>query len=226
MSFLFHWVIILISYHKEKVKKSKVIFLILIFLLSSFCCSAIEKDSTTATQRDTVLGVKSGVDIIAITGLGMTTGSSYDHWESLFSVGPALNYGLELPFTKSHKFALEVIGHYWVSEKKSDDEAYNNYIKYTNKYYGQWGISTVLKFYLGKVNTPFRFSLHFGWMLFSSNDKYNSMDIGCSFYYTIDDNYSVSISRRLLTGLPLLGGSNLDYTPNLLMLNFIYKVRV
>ena len=67
---------------------------------------------TKASEPDSLQSQESGIDLYAIGGVGMTTGSSGYGWENYFYNGPAFALGLELPFTSSHIFALQLYGHF------------------------------------------------------------------------------------------------------------------
>jgi hypothetical protein len=167
---------------------------------------------------------KKVLDLIAIVGLGMTTGSTYGTWENDFSNGPALALGLEVPFSKSHYFAFQLYGHTWVAKSRRGHSPnlshvnYRRYIELSSNYYSQIGLSAALKFYLVNESEKFRVSILLGYMFLCSYDEDTGLDIGLDLYYRINKNLTLNLSRRINLGHIDFGG-NSHSDPNILMLN-------
>ena len=145
---------------------------------------------------------------------------------------PAVSLGLEVPFTKSHMWSLELYEHFWTSnlrpELKSNNYNYLSkiYMKGSNDQYSQIGLSGVIKAYIFRKTSPIRVSFHFGFMGLSQSKEYGAIDIGCALYFNLTDYYSVSGSTRILFGIPSVDGHGGSRAPYLLMLNLSYKFKL
>jgi hypothetical protein len=193
---------------------------------------ADSNDSTALVKYDSLEinnldSTKKVHDLIAIIGLGMTTGSIWDSWERDFSNGPALALGLEVPFSKSHCFAFQLYGHTWVAKSREwyDYDHYKRYIDLSSNFYSQIGLSAAIKFYLGNESEKFRASILLGYMFLCSYKEDTAIDIGFDLYYRINKNITINLSRRINLGHPDIGGSHHD-VPNLLMLQICYNFQL
>ena len=212
----------------QKLQLKTVFFLtciILFFILPLFCYAEDSVSKQEAINIDT----SKGFNLVAIGGLGMTTGSN--DWSYAFYLGPAFNFGLEIPFTSAHVFALEIMGQMWMSKTKNLHLTtyYNdNYRVYNNIYkdfYSANGISTVLKYYIGSKNSQYRLSVHAGWLATNPDPGHSGLDFGLSLYYYINRKLSLSLSQRIQFG-KIDPNGNSNNNPNLLLLGFNYKFSV
>ncbi|MBE2188674.1 MAG: hypothetical protein KGZ71_08480 [Desulfobulbaceae bacterium] len=164
--------------------------------------------------------------IILIGGGGIAYFSEYISY--YFHKAPVVNLGIEIPFTKSHIYALEIMTHSWLARVK--DSAYKgdylnrNYFQYNQNHYTQIGISAVLRGYIvaSKVS-KFRVFWHFGWLFWGKKD-YNSLDLGLGLNYKFTDVLRLQFSYRILSGIPNIADGSTFTTPNLLLLNVCYKL--
>jgi len=184
--------------------KKLILFFFFIYTLS---CLAYEQDSTEIVEYDSLTLIsknsyKDGFDFIVGGGLGITTGSVWDKCENRFSIGPVATVGLEIPLLESEIIAIEFYGHYWISEYKKkhiDNEAY---IKIVENYYSQMGLSANIKCYLEDNTNKFRVAFHAGFVFFCPSDHYRPLDLGIGLHYRLDENKSISLSRRIMFILP------------------------
>jgi hypothetical protein len=212
----------------------KIILVIISLFLSVNFCFAISSDTALSSKVDSAsinknIDKDSGFELIAIGGIGMTTGSLFGEWNNDFRNGPAFSAGIELPFTDSHIFALELYEHYWISKLESRQETINYsryFIKLSENYYSQSGLSAVVKYYIGDKKSRFRWSLHLGIMWFSTNKNYSGMDMGLGIYYNISEKLSLYLSRRIIWGHENPLGGGYEMTPNFLMLNICYHIKL
>jgi hypothetical protein len=183
--------------------------------------SAFLTESQTANTSSKYAG------LILIGGVGMATGGNFGWIEDVFNIGPALAVGLEIPFTKSHIFAFELYNHFWICSTKMDDDYYNDYLKISDNFYAQGGLSAVIKVYLWGSNYNFRVSLHMGAILLSTvkiRSDYRALDVGFSLYYRISDKFQINLNRRYMIGEFDLGGGSRERTQNLIMFQICYNL--
>jgi hypothetical protein len=160
------------------------------------------------------------IDFILIGGGGIANSGTY--FEDFIGLAPAFNIGFELPFTKSHIFAFETTYHSWIGKTKTSSPVVDElYSKVKDGIYSQSGLSFVIKYYLGSVNTKYRFSFHLGAV--ASDDPETGLDMGFAFYYMLNQNISIQLLRRILTS-----GISIEYkrnsTPSYYLLNVCYKL--
>lgn len=170
--------------------------------------------------KSTTPKAKKKIDFIMIGGAGIANSGTY--FRDFIGIAPAFNIGFEIPFTKSHKFALETTYHSWIGKAKTSSPVVDEiYSKVKDDIYSQSGLSFVIKFYLGSVDTKYRFSFHLGGV--ASDDPETGIDLGVAFYYMVNQNITIQILRRILTS-----GISIEYkrnsTPNYYLLNFCYKL--
>jgi hypothetical protein len=167
-------------------------------------------------------------DIILIGGGGIAYFSETISY--YFDKSPVVNLGIEIPFTKSHIYALEIMTHSWLARVK--DTAYKgdylnrNYVQYNQNHYTQFGISAVLRGYIvaSKVS-KFRVFWHFGWLFYGLKNDYYSFDLGIGLNYKITDALRLQFNYRILSGIPNIADGTTFTTPNLLLLNICYKLK-
>ena len=169
--------------------------------------------------------------IVAIGGIGMTTGASLSYWENDFHNGVVFGAGVEFPLFKSHLFGFKIYPNFWISKKKSDASFYpklEKYIKVSENYYSAFSTLWQLKYYIGNKDCFIRLSLDIGGYSFESLDLlYDGIETGLTLYFNISDEYYINISRLINFKIPNLAGSIKNITaPNYLMLNFCYKIRM
>ena len=153
-----------------------------------------------------------GIDIIVVGGLGLTTSGPFQvsstwGWSDEYKIGPSALLGIEVPFTKSHIFALQVYANGWYAKSAKDNT--------TNGDASGFSVSAILKYYLGKKNKKIRGSLHLG--------IGRGVEVGYAIYYSIDNQLRLSFNRRFI--IPHLdpGGNSSLPAPCLLIFNLDYK---
>lgn len=167
-----------------------------------------------------------GIRMIVFGGIGMATGGNWGWIDDNFNIGTSIDVGLEIPFTKSHIFAFELYNHLWMCSKKMDGY-FDDYLKISDKFYSQGGLSTVIKVYLWSSRYDFRISLHLGAVLFSivkNGSDYHAIDTGLGLYYRLSDEIILSLNRRIMIGEFDLGGGSRERTQNLIMFHICYKL--
>ena len=186
---------------------------------------------TKASEPDSLQSQESGIDLYAIGGVGMTTGSSGYGWENYFYNGPAFALGLELPFTSSHIFALQLYGHTWFSKSNfkypinSDEE---EHINMSEDYYNAMYLSTYIKYYLYSPSKKISFSLFLGVTILAKTDRAALWQYGIGLNYKLTKDIMISVMRRL--NVPDIdldvggGGTGGSDAPNYLMLEISYKI--
>jgi hypothetical protein len=206
-------------------------FIIILSLLVFIDCYSID-DSTYKSvnlSKDSIARISdNGLNFLAVGGVGMTTRSSFGWWSDDFKNGPIVSLGIEIPFTKSHFWALEIYSHTWFCQIKRDlgyeAEEYN---KITNFTYSQTGISAIFKLYLWDANSPFRVSLNLGWLLFTpfkfKNSHYQGIEMGLGLFYKIKDNLALNLTGTTIFGAFDFGGRDLERTPNYVLLKCYYR---
>ena len=164
--------------------------------------------------------VKKKIDFILIGGAGMANSGSY--FDDFIGIAPAFNIGFEIPFTKSHIFSFETTYHSWIGKAKTSSPVVDEYYsKVKDDIYSQSGLSFVLKYYIGSVDSRIRFSLHLGAV--ASDDPETGLDLGLGIYFKVNQNISIQLLRRILSsGISI--ETNLTSTPNYYLLNFCYKL--
>ncbi|MBE2190329.1 MAG: hypothetical protein KGZ71_03405 [Desulfobulbaceae bacterium] len=172
----------------------------------------------TEVKPDTPKAKKT-IDFILIGGAGIANSGTY--FRDFIGLAPAFNIGFEIPFSKTHKFALETTYHTWIGKAKTSSPVVDEfYSKVKDGIYSQSGLSFVLKYYLGSVDTKYRFSFHLGAV--ASDDPETSIDLGFAFYYRVNQNITIQLLRRILTS-----GFSIEFsrnsTPSYYLLNFCYK---
>ena len=174
-------------------------------------------NQSKASEPDSLDPQESGIDLYAIGGLGMTTGSMWNSWENTFNNGPVISLGLELPFTSSRIFALQLYGHTWFSKPNG------KYQKVSDEYYSLMSLSALIKYYLYIPSEKISFSLHLGYLFLSQNQEETGIDFGIGLNYKVNKDIMISAMRRINFGQPDVGGGS-DDVPNYLMLEFSYKI--
>ncbi|MDT3738678.1 MAG: hypothetical protein RO257_04170 [Candidatus Kapabacteria bacterium] len=166
-------------------------------------------------------------DLILIGGAGITTG--FHSYDDFFKSGPILNFGLEIPFSKSHIFAVEFMAHSWIA-RQTEESKKNDFIiikdyyyQVNNDYWSQSGLSVALKCYFLTIIERLRLSIELGVLLLSPNDNYFSHNSGFGIYYLLNEKYSISLNRKFYFKL---GGEfkNQSHVPNSIMFNLNYKL--
>jgi hypothetical protein len=209
------------------------LFIIFIFLYvtPSICGIAKDGDSTLTILSDNLLinnhdSSEDGLKLIATCGLGMTTGSTWDFWENDFSIGPVSGLGMEL-YSPDYHLAFQLYGHSWFCKNNSNyhpNQHNNEYFKLSDRFYSQFGLSPIIKYYIGKKNWRFKMSFYLGFLILKPSSDHAGLDFGFDFYYSINEHWTVNLSRRMNLGHPDPGGSSKD-VPNLLILNFCYLIK-
>ncbi|MCO5250325.1 MAG: hypothetical protein M9949_02755 [Candidatus Kapabacteria bacterium] len=162
---------------------------------------------------------KKKIDFILIGGAGLANSGA--HFKEFIGMAPAFNIGFEIPFTKSHIFSFETTFHSWIGKaQKSSPVVDEYYSKVKDGIYSQSGLSFVIKYYLGSVNSKYRFSFHLGSV--ASDDQNTDFDFGFAFYYRVNQNISFQLLRRILFAKFSIE-SHLTSTPSYYFLNFCYK---
>ena len=179
-------------------------------------------DSTEVNQEDVE---SKGIDLILIGGGGIAFFGSYHGY---FNNSPAINIGLEIPFTKSHNSSFELSAHSWIarinSKYENNDFVNRNYIEISQNIYSQIGIFGVFKFYiLSPKNSMARFYLQFG--LGGGSKDYGGWVIGTGINYKLNENLRLQLDYRILFGVPSFAGGTKITTPNVLMLNVCYNFK-
>ncbi|MDT3738679.1 MAG: hypothetical protein RO257_04175 [Candidatus Kapabacteria bacterium] len=199
-------------------KKITVLIFVLFLLLFQISFSdVINTDSTEVNQEDVE---SKGIDLILIGGLGIADFSKNSGQD--FNRVAAIDFGLEIPFTKSHFFSLELLTHSWIakSTKHIEYDLDRYYIKVQNDIYTQIGLSAVIKSYFSSAKSKMRISIHFGWLILSPRKEYKAIDAGLDFNYKINEKFRLQLGGRFLFGL--FGHIT---TPDLLMLNICYNFK-
>ena len=200
-----------------------------IFLIAIFCiCNAYgQTDSLIATENK-----NEGLCYTINGGLGMTTGSTWGDWEGQFNLGPTLDLGIELPFTKAHIFALQLYGFSWITHKNADQDnsgsQYKSGIdphfkKLSVNYIYQVYFSGDVKYYLSSDIKKPRLWIHLNYLFYCPDIDQENIEFGFGLNYPVNDKINISLTRRMFFGHLNIGGSSND-SPNLLMLDFNYKI--
>lgn len=217
------------SLHLGIVRNLVCVFILLNVNSSFLFADDWKSDSITIhTEVKPSDSISRGISVFLIGGIGMATGGNFGWIDNVFNIGPAIAVGLEIPFTKSHIFAFELYNHFWMCSTKMDSEYYNDYLKISDKFYSQGGLSTVIKVYLWGSNYDFRISLHLGAVLSSTvklNSDYRAIDVGFGLYYRISDKFQMNLNRRYMIGEFDLGGGSRERTQNLIMFHICYDLR-
>jgi hypothetical protein len=214
------------------VKKAPVYIAIILCLCTAGLYSAEITDTIDTTKIQEKKNKGFGLELIAIAGGGMATGSNYDYWSENFHDCPAFAIGIEVPFSKTHYVSVEIYEHLWSAKAYNPNTDYPKtdyrtvYTKGSNNRYSQYGTSAVLKAYIFSPNSPIRISFHTGFMAFGSSKDYIAIDIGCALYVRLNENLALSLNRRILFSIPNPGGGGGSPAPNFLMLNLQYKFKL
>lgn len=166
-----------------------------------------------------------GIGFYLIGGIGITSGETFSDWSESFYLGPAFNLGIELPFTQSHQFAVELLGHCWMAKPKPGN-SHSDYLQITPNIYSQMYLSTALKYYINTKSQKLKFSIFIGLMFLSTNKSQTGPEIGLAINYFLNKNCFVNITGTIyIFGTSVGGGSGgvNGSVPNLLMLNCCYK---
>lgn len=195
--------------------------LFLLFFQVSFS-EEIITDSTDVIQENIE---SKGIDLILIGGGGIAFFGSYHGY---FNNSPAINIGLEIPFTKSHNSSFELSAHSWIARINSTYEnngfVDRNYIKISQNIYSQIGIFGVFKFYiLSPKKSMARFYLQFGGG--GGSKDYGGMVFGTGLNYKLNDYLRLQLDYRLIFVVPSFAGGTTITTPNVLMLNICYNFK-
>lgn len=196
------------------------IFLVILIQFMLFYKSIADEvpgDSLTIDKNDSS---DKGIDLILIGGFGIADFSKNSGQD--FNRVPAIDFGLEIPFTKSHFFSLELLTHSWIakSTKHIEYDLDRYYIKVQNDIYSQIGLSAVIKSYFCSAKSKMRISIHFGWLILSPRKEYFAIDAGLDFNYKINEEFRLQLGGRFLFGL-----FDDTTTPDLLMLNICYNFK-
>lgn len=198
-------------------------FILLIFLFQCETAFADDWEADSITIYPKVKSktpkVKKKIVVILIGGVGMANSGTY--FRDFIGIAPAYNIGIEIPFTKSHIFSFETTFHSWIGKSKTSSPVVDEfYTKVKDGIYTQSGLSFVIKYYLGSVDSRFRFSLHLG--VVASDDPETGLDLGLGIYFKVNQNISIQLLRRILSS-----GISINYkrnsTPSYYFLNFCYK---
>jgi len=217
-------------------KTIKNISVLILFFLSVPFCQAFENDSTKVYPKDSLQNQQKkskGLDLVLICGLGMTTGSTWQDWNSTFTNGPTICLGLEVLFTKAHIFSILAYGHYWATLTKPNQindynkSYFNQFIKLSENKFSQYGISLVAKcYFISLAKSKVRINLHGGFLLLSSDRTYSGFDLGLGLNYQLTENFNLSLSESFLINYNGAMSVYAETTPNLLLLNLNYKFRL
>ncbi|MGE5480298.1 MAG: hypothetical protein ACM3U1_07695 [Chloroflexota bacterium] len=169
--------------------------------------------------------------IIVSGGLGSSfiIGRPSDAWDKYFNSGSVYTLGIEIPITRNNYFSLQVQGFRWYSKSKVADDcldkiknsAPNSFKKSGDSYYS-YGESVVFKTYLMKYNSNFRVAFHFGII---TTSEAGITDMGVSMYYRLDENFDISLERRVFTTAPIAEPLECYY-PDMLTLGANYRIRI
>ena len=160
-------------------------------------------------------------------GIGFTTGSTLNFWENDFNYGPIVNVGIELPLTKTHFWAFEFSGFYWISslQEKLDDDFYHDEYLYLGNYtYSQLAFSAMFKLYTNNKDDFMREYFQAGWFLLSPNRDIGGMEFGYGILFNLSTDISLSLTRKLLIGGIDFGGRDLERMPNSVLLNYNHRI--
>lgn len=205
--------------------------LVLISLIAIIFNSIISFAVDSPVLADSGKKEEKGIDIIVVGGLGMTTSFPFFNsntwgWNYKFNLGPAIALGLEIPFSKSHIFSAQVYGNYWIgkyAEADNPNEYIKNFYDISDRFYSQFEISAILKWYMVNKNKKVRFAFHLGGLFYSMNEERTALETGYSIYYKVNKNLNLNLFRRLVIPRIDLGGGGDQPAPCLLMLNISYK---
>ena len=202
--------------------KSLLVFLV---LLLSFSVSSFGNLSNTIDSESNDTIKYKEFNLILVGGGGIAFFGSYN---SYFNNSPAINIGLEIPFTKSHNSSFELSAHSWLahinSEYENDDYIDTKYLKVKQNIYSQIGIFGVLKFYiLSPKNSDVRFYLQFGGG--GGSKDYGGIVFGTGLNYKLNDYLRLQLDYRLIFVIPDFGCGTTITTPNVLMLNICYNFK-
>jgi len=204
----------------------KQIYLIIIFqliILQNLNCYDANADSTETTAEDSS---SKELDLILVGGGGIAYFGEYI--KDYFNISPAVNLGLEIPFTDSHIFSFELSSHSWIARSKKDikenDFIDENYIRLEQNLYTQIGVSGVIKYYMARPkNSIVRFYMQFGGC--TGSKGYGSLVIGTGINWKLNEYLRLQIDYKFLFDFPNLAETTTTTAPSLLMLNICYNFK-
>jgi hypothetical protein len=204
-----------------------------LFLIVTDKCFADGTQDTLQVPKDSLTNTKinedKGFDIIVRAGGGMTTGSTWGFWEHKMVNGPVAEAGLEIPFTRSHIFALEVYGNMWIcraiGQRSFASYVTDRYREVYDNHYSNLGITADMKWYLFDNSSRVRPSISLGAYIYGRDKEESGLQLGVAINYAITSRLVTDLTYRGYLGEPDLGG-NTDDGPNFLVLHISYKFNV
>lgn len=203
------------------------IFIIALLIISYPALSGNDSNNIdSASQQDSTAYYES-IDIMAVVGFGIVTGSTWDSWDTKFNIGPLSLIGIEMPLDSDNILSFELLLHYWIAKisRQTTNTYYLHFKKMGEKYYSQMGLMPSLKVYATSRENNVRPFINIGVVAYSPYPgSYHSISLGIGFIYHYHKDWSICLDRRIMLNQPDLGGNTKDYVPNSLSLNIFYNI--